>query len=58
MTPAAPFVQPNRRGASGGREGGRTVADGCPGFSGAAAFSLTTYAYKSTDDCPNPPPPQ
>jgi hypothetical protein len=34
-----------------------TVADGCPGASGAAARS-TNYAYPSTDDCPNPPPPQ
>jgi hypothetical protein len=36
-----------------------TVADGCPGFSGAAAHQ-TTYAYKNTADgsCPNPPPPQ
>lgn len=34
-----------------------TVADGCPGFSGAAA-NLTSYAYPNTLDCPNPPPPQ
>lgn len=34
-----------------------TVADGCPGYSGAAANS-TKYAYPNTDDCPNPPPPQ
>jgi hypothetical protein len=34
-----------------------TVADGCPGFSGAAAKS-TTYAYPNTEDCPNPAPPQ
>jgi mono/diheme cytochrome c family protein len=33
-----------------------TVADGCPGFSGAAAKS-TQYAYPNTKDCPNPPPP-
>jgi hypothetical protein len=34
-----------------------TVADGCPGFSGSAAHQ-TSYAYPSTDDCPNPPTPQ
>jgi hypothetical protein len=34
-----------------------TVADGCPGFSGAAA-KLSTYAYRNTEDCPNPAPPQ
>lgn len=34
-----------------------TPADGCPGFSGAAANSAG-YAYPNTDDCPNPPPPQ
>lgn len=34
-----------------------TPADGCPGFSGAAAKSAT-YAYTNTDDCPNPPPVQ
>ncbi|HEY4043172.1 MAG TPA: hypothetical protein VGM32_15180 [Rhodopila sp.] len=34
-----------------------TVADGCPGFSGAAAQSAN-YAYPNTGDCPNPPPPQ
>jgi hypothetical protein len=34
-----------------------TVADGCPGFSGAAAGS-STYVYPNTDDCPIPPPPQ
>jgi hypothetical protein len=34
-----------------------TVADGCPGFSGAAA-NQTIYAYPNTADCPNPPPPQ
>jgi hypothetical protein len=34
-----------------------TVEDGCPGFSGSAA-NLKGYAYKSTDDCPNPPTPQ
>lgn len=34
-----------------------TVADGCPGFSGAAAHQ-TSYAYPNTADCPNPPPPQ
>jgi hypothetical protein len=34
-----------------------TVADGCPGFSGAAAGS-TQYAYPKSEDCPNPPPPQ
>jgi hypothetical protein len=34
-----------------------TVADGCPGFSGAAAGS-SEYAYPNTLDCPNPPPPQ
>jgi hypothetical protein len=33
-----------------------TAADGCPGFSGAAA-KLTGYAYRNSDDCPNPPPP-
>jgi len=33
-----------------------TVADGCPGFSGAAAGSAQ-YAYPATADCPNPPPP-
>jgi hypothetical protein len=33
-----------------------TVADGCPGFSGAAANS-TQYAYPNSDECPNPPPP-
>lgn len=30
-----------------------TPADGCPGFSGAAAAS-TTYVYANTADCPNP----
>jgi hypothetical protein len=34
-----------------------TVADGCPGFSGAAANSAD-YAYPNTADCPNPAPPQ
>ncbi len=34
-----------------------TPADGCPGFSGAAAES-TSYAYPNTNDCPNPAPPQ
>jgi hypothetical protein len=34
-----------------------TVADGCPGFSGAAANSAD-YAYANTPDCPNPAPPQ
>jgi hypothetical protein len=34
-----------------------TVADGCPGFSGAAAASAN-YAYPNTPDCPNPGPPQ
>ena len=34
-----------------------TVADGCPGFSGAAAASAN-YAYPNTLDCPNPAPPQ
>ncbi|MBF6570063.1 MAG: hypothetical protein IVW54_14435 [Candidatus Binataceae bacterium] len=34
-----------------------TPADGCPGFSGAAASS-STYAYVGTADCPNPAPPQ
>jgi hypothetical protein len=34
-----------------------TVADGCPGFSGAAANSAG-YAYPNTLDCPNPAPPQ
>jgi hypothetical protein len=33
-----------------------TVADGCPGFSGAAAKSAT-YVYKNTPACPNPAPP-
>jgi hypothetical protein len=33
-----------------------TAADGCPGFSGAAANS-NEYAYANTDDCPNPAPP-
>jgi len=34
-----------------------TVADGCPGFSGAAANSAD-YVYPNTLDCPNPAPPQ
>jgi hypothetical protein len=34
-----------------------TPTNGCPGFSGDA-LGLTKYAYTSTDDCPNPPPPQ
>jgi hypothetical protein len=34
-----------------------TPADGCPGFSGAAANSQS-YVYPNTDDCPNPAPPQ
>ena len=37
-----------------------TVADGCPGFSGAAASSAN-YVFKDTPDCPNGangPPPQ
>ena len=34
-----------------------SVANGCPGFSGAAATSAN-YAYPNTEDCPNPPPPQ
>jgi hypothetical protein len=34
-----------------------TVANGCPGFSGAAAQS-TTYVYANTADCPNLGPPQ
>jgi hypothetical protein len=34
-----------------------TVSNGCPGFSGGAAQS-TSYVYASTDDCPNPAPPQ
>jgi len=34
-----------------------TVADGCPGFSGAASGS-SNYAYPNTDSCPNPAPPQ
>lgn len=34
-----------------------TVADGCPGFSGAAASSAV-YVYANTNDCPNPAPPQ
>lgn len=34
-----------------------SVADGCPGYSGAAASS-TSYAYPNTGDCPNPAPPQ
>jgi hypothetical protein len=34
-----------------------TPADGCPGFSGAAAMSAT-YVYPNTTDCPNPAPPQ
>lgn len=37
-----------------------TVADGCPGFSGAAANSAN-YVYPNTPDCPNGPsgpPPQ
>jgi hypothetical protein len=37
-----------------------TVADGCPGYSGAAANSAN-YAYPNTPDCPNGPngpPPQ
>jgi hypothetical protein len=34
-----------------------TVADGCPGFSGAAVGSAT-YVYPNTPDCPNPAPPQ
>ena len=32
-----------------------TVADGCPGFSGAAALS-PIYVYANTSDCPNPAP--
>jgi hypothetical protein len=32
-----------------------TVADGCPGFSGAAALS-PIYVYANTNDCPNPAP--
>ncbi len=38
-----------------------TVADGCPGFSGAAATTPNNYAYPDTPDCPNGPngpPPQ
>jgi hypothetical protein len=38
-----------------------TVADGCPGFSGAAAGTPNNYAYPNTADCPNGqngPPPQ
>ncbi|MCL2452981.1 MAG: hypothetical protein FWD08_04935 [Alphaproteobacteria bacterium] len=34
-----------------------TVANGCPGFSGAAATSAS-YAYPDSPDCPNPAPPQ
>ena len=34
-----------------------TVADGCPGYSGAAAGS-STYVYANTNECPNPAPPQ
>jgi hypothetical protein len=34
-----------------------TVADGCPGFSGAAVSS-STYVYPNTPECPNPAPPQ
>jgi hypothetical protein len=34
-----------------------TVADGCPGSSGAAANSAN-YAYPMSSDCPNPAPPQ
>jgi hypothetical protein len=34
-----------------------TVANGCPGFSGAAAGSQD-YVYPPTNDCPNPAPPQ
>jgi hypothetical protein len=33
-----------------------TPADGCPGYSGAAAGS-TGYAYPNSNDCPNPAPP-
>jgi hypothetical protein len=35
-----------------------TVADGCPGFSGAAMNTPNSYAYQNTADCPNPAPPQ
>jgi hypothetical protein len=35
-----------------------TVADGCPGFSGAAQSTPNMYAYPNTPDCPNPAPPQ
>ena len=35
-----------------------TVADGCPGFSGAAESTPNSYAYPNTRDCPNPAPPQ
>jgi hypothetical protein len=34
-----------------------TVANGCPGFSGAAAGG-PNYVYPSTRSCPNPPTPQ
>lgn len=33
-----------------------TAADGCPGYSGAAARA-SAYVYPNSDDCPNPPPP-
>jgi hypothetical protein len=33
-----------------------TAADGCPGYSGAAAHS-SGYVYPNSDNCPNPPPP-
>src|SRR5205085_11785116 len=36
-----------------------TPPDGCPGFNGAAIASAPgRYAYASTDECPNPAPPQ
>jgi hypothetical protein len=35
-----------------------TVADGCPGFSGAAMSTPNNYAYPNTPDCPNPASPQ
>jgi hypothetical protein len=35
-----------------------TVKNGCPGFSGDATNTPNSYAYTSTNDCPNPAPPQ
>jgi hypothetical protein len=35
-----------------------TPTNGCPGFSGQAQGNPNAYAYTSTNDCPNPAPPQ